>query len=93
MRRFVVFLTVVLVTLALLLTGVADAQGPDFNNVFVAPDTNLSQGLQANTSLDTTFDRHQKVVTDKLILNALTSSFGNVSGYKVSAISLSLIHI
>jgi hypothetical protein len=92
MRRSIVLLTVVLVTLALLLPGAANAQGPDFTNVFVAPDTNLSQGLQANTSLDTTFDRQQKVVTDKLVLNALTSSFGNVSGYKVSAISKIVDH-
>ncbi len=87
MNKSVVRLTVILVTITLLLPGIANGQGPDFSNVFVAPDTNLSQGLQANTVMDTSFNKQQKAAADKLIFNALASSFGDVSGYQVSAMS------
>ncbi len=87
MRKPTVLLTVILVVLVSLLPGAASAQELDFSNVFVAADTNLSQGLQADTAMDATFDRQQKVAADKLIFNALKASFGDVSGYRISALS------
>jgi hypothetical protein len=85
MRKSTVFVMSLLIICAMLVSP-ANAQGPGFKNVFVKPDTDLSQGLQSKDSLDTTLGRQQGTM-DKLIFAALTSSYGDVSGYNVSALS------